>query len=86
MISIGADKEVLAITCKQEKLYPDQTEEKKRLKEVRTKIEKETQVEKSQLKDTTSTSTRNYVKQNIIQQILQTEVSIKINDLLLTMP
>ena len=49
-------------------------------------IEKATQAEKSQLKDTTGTSTRNCTEQNIIRKILQTEVLVKINDLLLTMP
>ena len=77
MISIGADEEVLAITRKQAKLYPNPTEEKKRLEEAQAEIEKATQTEKSQLKDTTGTSTRNYVEQNIIRQILQTEIPIK---------
>ena len=49
-------------------------------------IEKTTQAEKLQLKDTTSTSTKNYKEQNIIRQILQTEIPVKLNDLILTMP
>jgi hypothetical protein len=37
-----AEEEVLAITQKQEKLYPDPTEEKKRLEAARAEIEKAT--------------------------------------------
>ena len=86
LISIGADKEeVLAITRKQAKLYPNLTEEKKRLEEVQAEIEKATQAEKSQLKDTTGTSTSNCAEQNIIRQVMQMEVLIKLSDLL-TMP
>lgn len=81
LISIGIDKEVLAITRKQAKLYPDPTEEKKRLQEAWAEIEKATQAEKSQLKDTTGTSTRNCVEQNIIRQVMQMEVPIKLSDL-----
>ena len=43
LISISTDEEeVLAITCKQAKLYPNLTEEKKRLEEARAEIEKAT--------------------------------------------
>ena len=67
MITIGTDEEeVLAITWKQAELYPNPTEEKKRLEEAQEEIEKATQAEKSQLKDTTGTSTRNCAEQNII--------------------
>ena len=66
LISIDRDEEVLAITHKQAKLYPDPTEEKKRLEEARAEIEKAMQAEKSQLKDTTGTSMRNYTEQNIM--------------------
>ncbi len=61
-------------------------EEKKRLEEALVEIEKTTQAKKSQLKDTTGTSTRNCVEQNIIRKILQTEIPVKLNDLILTMP
>ena len=86
LITIGTDEEeVLAITQKQAKLHPNPTKEKKRLEEARTEIEKATQAKKAHLKDTTDTSARNCTK-HIIRQILQTEVPVKINDLLLTMP
>ena len=84
LISIFTDEEVLAITRKQAKLYPDPMEEKKKLEEARTEIEKATQAEKLQLKDTTGTSTRNLAEQNIIRQVMQMEVPIKLSDL--TMP
>ena len=51
MISIKSgtvEEEILVITRKQTKLYPNPTEEKKRLEETRVKIEKATQEEKSQ--------------------------------------
>ena len=70
MISIGADEEeVLAITHKHLKLYPDPTEEKKRLEEAQKKIEKGMQTEKSQTKkgDTAGTSMRNCAEQNIVR-------------------
>ena len=87
MITVGTDEEeVLAITRKQAKEYPDPAEEKRKFEEARVEIEKASHAETSQLKDTTGTSAQNCAKQNIVQQILQTEVPVKINDLLLTMP
>ena len=68
LITIGTDEEeVLAITQKQAKLYPDLTQEKKRLEEAQAEIQKATHAEKAHLKDTTGTSARNCVEQNIIQ-------------------
>ena len=83
MISVGTDEEVLAITRKQAKLYPDPTEEKRRLEEAWTEIEKATQ---TKIKNTPGTSLQNCAEQNIVRQILQTEIPIKLNDLILTMP
>ena len=80
------EEEVLAITKKQAKVYTNLAEEKKRLEEARAEIQKATQAEKAHLKDTIGTSARNCAEQNIVWKILQTEVTVKINDLLLTMP
>ena len=86
LITIGTDEEeVLAITRRQAKEYPDPTEEKRKFEEARVEIEKASHVEISQLKDTTNTSARNSAEQNIVRKILQTEVPVKLNDLLLTM-
>lgn len=86
MITVKTDKEeVLAITRRKSKVYPNSTEEKRKLGEARAEIEKATQAKTSQLKDTTSTSARNSEEQNIVRQILQTEIPFKISDLL-TMP
>lgn len=88
-IEVGTNKEeVLAITRKQAKLYPDPTEEKKRLEEARIEIEKGMQLEKSQTKkgDTKGTSMKNCAEQNIIRRLLQNKVPVKLNDLILTMP
>ncbi len=85
LITVGMDeKEVLAITREQAKEYLDPAEEKRKFAEARAKVEKVSQAATSH--DTTGTSTRNSVEQNIVWQILQTEVPVKINDLLLTMP
>lgn len=91
MINIEArtnEEEVLAITRKQTKLYPDPTKEKERLEEAQAEIEKGMQTEKSQTEkgDTAGTSMRNCAEQNIIRRILQTEVPVKLNDLILTVP
>ena len=68
LITMGTDEEeVLAITRRQSKLYLDSIEEKRKLEEARAKIEKATQAETSQLKDTIDTSTRNCAEQNIIK-------------------
>ena len=42
--------------------------------------------EKSQIKDIVETSKKNLAEQDMTRQIMQTEVPIKLNDLLLTMP
>ena len=42
--------------------------------------------EKSEIKDTAETLKRNLAEQNMVKQIMQTEMPIKLNDLLLTMP
>ncbi len=87
LITVGTDEEeVLAITRKQAKLYPDPAEEKKRLEEARAKIQKATQAETAHLKDPPSTSVWNCAEQNIVHQILQAEIPVRINYLLLTMP
>ena len=63
LITIGTDEEeVLAITQKQAKAYPDPAEKRKRLEEARAEIQKATQTKKAHLKDTTSTSARNCAK------------------------
>ena len=80
------EEEVLAITRRQAKVYPDPAEEKRKLGEAWAEVEKASQAETSQLKDFTDTSARNSAEQNIVLQILQMEVPVKINDLLLTMP
>lgn len=86
LITIGVDKEeVLAITRKQAKLYPNPMDKKRILEEAQAEIEKATQVEKLQLKNTTGTSTRILAEQNIIRKVMQMEVPIKLSDLL-TMP
>ena len=41
---------------------------------------------KIQVTDTADTSKRNMVEQNIIRQVMQMEIPIKLSDLLLTMP
>lgn len=81
------DEEILAITREQAKkaMYPDAEEEKKRLQQARTELEKQMETEKLQTKDTVDTSKRNLAKQNIIRQVMQMEVPMKLNDLL-TMP
>ena len=85
LITIGTnEEEVLSITQKQAKEYPDPAEEKRKFGEARAEIEKAVRAETSQLKDTTSA--RNSAEQNIVRTILQTEVPVKIKDLLLTMP
>lgn len=85
MITVGTEEEVLTITRRQAKEYPDPAEEKRKFEEAWAEMEKASQVETSQLNDNTGTSARNFVEQNIVQKILQTEVPVKINDLLLTM-
>lgn len=78
LITVGTDvEEVLAITRRQ-------AEEKRKLAEAL--ISKASSAETSQLRDITGTLARDYAEQNIVRQILQTEVPIKISDLLLTMP
>ena len=78
MIIVGKDvEEHLAITRRQ-------AEEKRKLGEAQAEIAKASSAETSQLKDITDTLARNFAKQNIVRQILQTEVSVKISDL--TMP
>ena len=52
-------------------------------------LENEMDAEKThakETKDTTGTSRRNCAKQNIIKKIMQTEVPMKLNDLILTIP
>lgn len=80
------DEETLVITRKQAKTYLNTEEEKKRLQQARAELEKEMEVEKSHTKDTVGTSMRNHAEQNIIKQIMQTEVPMKLKDLILTMP
>lgn len=77
------DEETLAITRAQAKTYPDPDEEKKRLGQARAELQKEMEAKRSQTKDTASTS-RNQAEQNIIWQVMQDEVPMKLNDL--TMP
>ena len=79
LITVGTDvEEVLAITQRQAK-------EKRKVGEAQADIAKASSAGTSQLKDITGTLARNFVEQNIVRQILQTEVRIKISDLL-TMP
>lgn len=81
------DENVLAITREQARKakYPNAEEEKERLQKARTEIEKQMKEEKLQVKDTAETSKRNLAEQSMVKQIMQTEVPIKLNDLL-TMP
>ena len=79
MITVGTDvEEVLAITRRQ-------AEEKRKLGEAQAEIAKASSAGTSQLKDITGTLAKKFAEQNIVRQILQTEVPIKISDLL-TMP
>lgn len=81
------DEKVLAVTQEQAKKakYPDVEEEKERLQKARTEIERQMKTRKSQVKDIAETLKRNLVEQNMMRQIMQTKVPIKLNDLL-TMP
>ena len=84
-----SEEETLALTHKQAKTYPSPEEEKRRLQQAQVELEKEVEVEKrhaKETKDTTGTSRRNRAEQNIIKKIMQTEVPMKLNDLILTMP
>lgn len=78
------EEEALVITCAQAKkaIYTNSKEEKKRMQQAKTKIEKEMEVKKLQMKD----SRRNQAKQNIIRQVMQARVPMKLNDLLIAMP
>ena len=68
LITVGTDEEeVLAITRRQAKVYPDPAEEKRKVGEARAEIEKASPVETSQLKDITGTLTRNFAEQNIVR-------------------
>ena len=66
MITVGTDEEVLAITRRQAKEYPDLAEENRKFEEAWVEIAKASHAETSQLKDTTSTSARNAAEQNIV--------------------
>ena len=84
MLSIGTcEEETLAITHAQAKkaTYPDAEEEKKRLQQAGVELGKQMKAEISETKDTADTSRRNLVEQNIIRQVMQMEVLMKLNDL-----
>ena len=88
MLSIETcDEETLAITLEQAKKakYPNAEEEKKRLQQARMELEKQMEIGKLQAKDIVDTSKRNLAEQNMIRQVMQIEVPIKLKDLL-TMP
>ena len=81
------EKEVLAITRAQTKkaTYPDPRTEKERLREAKANIEREMTTERRD-NEVASTSSRTEAENNIIGQILQIEVPIKVKDLLDSMP
>ena len=88
MLSIEAcDEKILAITREQAKKarYPDAKEENKRLQQAQTELEKQMETRKLQVKDTADTSKRNLAEQNMIRQVMQMEVPIKLS-VLLTIP
>lgn len=80
------EEETLAITRAQAKkaTYPDPRTEKERVRAAKADVEREI---KEEQRETTNkaTCTSDESKQNILRQVLQTEVSIKIKDLLSTM-
>jgi hypothetical protein len=65
---------------------PDPEEEKKRMQQAKAEIEKEMVTERTQMKDTAGTSRWKQAKQNIIWQVMQAKVPMKLFDLFLPMP
>lgn len=84
----GEQKEVLALTRAQatKATYPNPRTEKERALEAKGEIERCMMTERWATTEAASTSSRTEAKKNIIRQVLQMEVSVKVQDLLETMP